>query len=57
VAIIIASLFSIGILVDFYKEKTIQGRQKRKAPKGKSESLWSFCIGIFQIVFSVFPPR
>jgi hypothetical protein len=26
----------------FYKERTIQGRQQRKAPKGNSESLGAF---------------
>jgi len=41
----------------FYKERTIQGRQKRKAPKGNSESPWSLHIRSFWKIHFINPPE
>jgi hypothetical protein len=35
-------LFSFAYLIEFYKERTIQELQERKAPKGKSGALGAF---------------
>jgi len=49
-------LFRFKKLIDF-KEKEIFERQRRAAPKGKSESPWGLHIGSFWEIHFINPPE
>jgi hypothetical protein len=44
-------------LADFYEEGAIHERQRRKAPKGNSESPWSLHIRSFWKTHFINPPE
>ena len=44
-------------LLYFYKKRTVQGSQRRKAPKGNSESPWSLHMRSFWKITFINPPE
>jgi hypothetical protein len=47
----------IGKINRYLKERTNSGRQRKKAPKGKSESLWSLHMRSFWKITFINPPE
>jgi hypothetical protein len=53
----VVSSFLVLKFKGLYKEGIIQGRQRRKAPKGNSESPWSLHMRSFWKTHFINPPE